>query len=375
MRIVIVVNSLQQGGAERASVRLAESFAGDGHEVSLATWNDDRDFYSLNKSVARVNLGDFFSHKGFNFPLIGNRLHRMGKILNLFKFRSEIMSLNPDVVVCFEALVGSVTAISLVGSKVPLIVSERVNPDPSIYLPHRIAQLARPLIYRKSALCSVQTKGFSDWVLKRWNVKAAITPNHIPDSWVASIKTSNSTNKKIVSIGRIEPQKGFDILLNAWNNLDQIKDAWSLEIVGSQNNSSYLNELLSLNSQNVLFSLPTHEVSELLDNSTIFISSSRFEGFPNVVLEALARGVPTIAAFSTDIINDWDESGALIGYDSEDAEVLEKHLDALMRSPETLEKLSIQGLNVAKNYTWEVVGSSWYQAIDQAIKQKKFQRR
>jgi glycosyltransferase involved in cell wall biosynthesis len=375
VRIVVVVNSLQQGGAERAAVRLAESFFTDGHQVIIATWNLDRDFYALQEQIKRVNLGNFFHHKGFQLPFVGNRFSRLGKFFNVVKFRRQIQEVKPDVVICMEALVGSIMAISLVKSGIPVIVSERVNPDPDIYLPHKIAQLARPLIYKKAAICSVQTRGFSTWVKINWKVNAVITPNHIPDSWIVKSKTFNGNNKKIVSIGRIEPQKGFDILLNAWNSLGEEKDGWTLEIVGSQNNAGYLKHLFSLGGQNVHFSLPTHEISELLDDSAIFVSSSRFEGFPNVVLEALARGVPTVAAFSTDIVNEWDASGALVGYESENANALAIHLGQLMKSSETLEKLGIRGLNEAKNYTWEVVGRSWYIAIDQAIMQKKWKKR
>ena len=370
MQIVIVVNSLQQGGAERAAVRLAESFLIDGHIVTIATWSLDRDFYSLDERITRINLGNFFHHKGFRLPIIGHRFGRVGKFFNVIKFRQQIQELNPDVVIGMEALVGSIMAISLAMSRIPVIVSERVNPNPHVYKPHLIARLARPFIYKKLATCSVQTDGFANWVFENWKVSATVTPNQIPTSWIANSKTIDLNNRKIVSIGRVEPQKGFDILLSSWRRLDLEKNEWQLEIVGSQNNADYLGELLSHGDEKVSFSVPTHQVSELLDGSTIFISSSRFEGFPNVVLEALSRGVPTIAAISTDVIKDWAEAGALIAYEPEDVETLEQLIKSLMESPETLETLSKQAIAVAKNYTWETVGQSWYRAIDQSIKQK-----
>lgn len=374
MRIAVVVNSLQQGGAERAATRVAEAFVNDGHEVTVFTWSNGRDFYSLNEKISRVNLGEFFTVNEMMLPIIGSRLKRLGLLRNIWHFRCQVTNLKPDVVICYEALVGSVMAVSLAFSRVPLIVSERVNPDPDVYLPHRIAQILRPKIYRREAICSVQTQGFASWVFKNWKIPALVTPNHIPDSWIGEPKLPRDQKKKIVSIGRVESQKGFDILLSAWSKLGDTKDGWSLEIIGSQNNPKYLEHLQSGNHENVLFSLPTHQVLELLDESTIFVSSSRFEGFPNAVLEALARGVPTIASFSTDIVNDWEQSGALIGYEPEDSEALAGHLGVLMKSPEILQQLSIQGLRVAKNYTWEVVGRSWYQAIDQAIIQKRRKR-
>lgn len=370
MRIIIIVNSLQAGGAERAALRLAESFDQDGHEVILATWSSDIDFYKLDKSISRINLGNYFNQSNRQLPIIGKISGWLKKFHYLREIRYSIIDLNPDVVICFEALIGSITAISLATSRVPLIISERVNPNPDVYLPHRFARLARPLIYRSFATCSVQTQGFSDWVLKNWKVRAVVTPNHIPKSWISESKHFNASNKRIVSIGRIEPQKGFDILLKAWEKLGKTKDEWSLEIVGSQHNSDYLNKLIGLSSHNVKILPPTHEVLDLLDNSTIFVSSSRFEGFPNVVLEALSRGIPTIAAISTDVVKSWAESDALIAYEPQDVETLVLHLKLLMNSPKARAKLSTQAINVAKNYNWDKIQRSWYQAINQAIQQK-----
>lgn len=370
MQIVIVVNSLQHGGAERAAVRLAGSFVNDGHKTTIATWDNDRDFYTLDERIARINLGNFFHHNGFLLPIIGYRFRKIGRLFNIIEFRKQIQELKPDVVIAMEALVGSIMAISLAMSRIPVIVSERVNPDPYVYKPHVIARLLRPFIYKRLATCSVQTEGFANWVLKNWKVSANVTPNHIPISWITNSKSFDINNKKILSIGRVEPQKGFDILLKVWERLDLAKNDWRLEIVGSQNNSNYFSELSSLGGEKVCFSVPTHQVSELLDSSTIFISSSRFEGFPNVVLEALSRGVPTIAAISSDVVKIWAKAGALIAYEPEDVETLEKFMISLMGSPGRREMLSKQAIAVAKNYTWEKVGQSWYRAIDQSIKQK-----
>jgi GalNAc-alpha-(1->4)-GalNAc-alpha-(1->3)-diNAcBac-PP-undecaprenol alpha-1,4-N-acetyl-D-galactosaminyltransferase len=370
VRILIVVNSLQQGGAERAAVRLAEAFSDDLNEVTLATWSGNRDFYSLSARINRVTLCNFFNFFGFQIRFLRYPISLLGRLISLIRMRKELLSQRPDVVICFEALIGSVTALALVGSKVPLVVSERVNPDPAVYKPHWIAQLLRPKIYSSQAVCSVQTVGFQNWVQNNWKIESTLTPNHIPQSWISNFSSTKIKQKKIISIGRIEPQKGFDNLLDAWNRLGEARSGWTLEIIGSQDNSEYLARLLRDNPQNVQFSLPTLEVVDLLDSATIFVSSSRFEGFPNVVLEALARGVPTIASFSTDIIEKLNGSKALIGYDSEDVEALVTNLRSLMASPETLEKLAIQSLITAKNYTWEVIGPSWYQAINRAIEQK-----
>ena len=370
MKILIVINSLQQGGAERASIRLAESFLFDKHEIVVATWNSNRDFYKLDSNIRRINLGNFFHHSDFFVPVLGHRFNRIGQLLNLRKYRKEIIGVQPDVVICFEALVGSITAISLLGTKFPIVVSERVNPNPDVYKPHQIAQKLRPYIYKRIATCSVQTQGFANWVQSHWNITAVVTPNHIPSDWIFKRVINDTEATQIISIGRVEPQKGFDILLNAWSRLGDITSGKTLEIFGSQNNSEYLEFLMGKSPSNVHFHDAQEDIKAVLDESSVFVSSSRFEGFPNVVLEALARGVPTIASFSSDIINTLDNVNALLGYEPEDEDKLTAHLCRIIEDSSTRKQLSIAANEAIYHYTWEEVGKNWYLAIDKAKEQK-----
>ena len=370
MKILIVVNSLQQGGAERASIRLAESFLADKHEIVIATWNSNRDFYDLDSNIKRINIGNFFHHLGFHLPIIGQRFSRIGQVLNLRHYRKEIVKVEPDVVICFEALIGSITAVSLLGTKTPLIISERVNPDPVVYQPHRIAQVLRPFIYRRTAICSVQTEGFAKWVQAHWKITPMVTPNHIPNEWI--LKRANTENEvtKVTSIGRVDPQKGFDTLLNAWIRLGNITEGRTLEIFGRQDDLQYLEFLKGKALNNVIFHDAQKEIKEIFDSSSVFVSSSRFEGFPNVVLEALARGVPTIASYSSDIINTLDTMNALLGYDPENEEKLVCHLRTIIEDSSTRSCLTTAAHIAISGFTWETVGRSWYLAIEKAKEQK-----
>ncbi len=370
MKILIVVNSLQQGGSERASIRLAESFQADGHTLILATWNSKRDFYKVGPEIMRLHLGNFFETREFKMFRFRYNFVRIGLLLNLFSYRREIIKQEPDVVICFEALIGSITTISLLGSKIPLIVSERINPDPKIYRSHWIAQKTRPFIFKSRAVCSVQTKGFSEWVKSEWKINPVITPNHLPEEWIKNSNANLNQNKKIVSIGRINYQKGYDNLIKAWKFLGDKTNGWILEIYGRNDDPSYGQFLNSIAPKNVVFHEATSDVIEVLDNSHGFVSSSRFEGFPNIVLESLGRGVPTVAAFSSDIIKTLHDDGALIGYDPEDVNDLSNKILSLMFDSELAGTLRHNSSNAIMKYTWKSVGLSWYTAIDAAVQQQ-----
>jgi glycosyltransferase involved in cell wall biosynthesis len=370
MKILIVVNSLQQGGAERASIRLAESFLTDNHEIVVATWNSNRDFYKLDPNIKRIDIGNFFHYSGLSIPLLGERFKRIGQLFNLRHYRKEIKKVNPDVVICFEALVGSITAVSLLGTKLPVIVSERINPDPMVYEPHQFAKLLRPFIYKRLAICSIQTQGFARWVQANWRIIPVVTPNHVPNDWILNRVNTKSEVTKVISIGRIDPQKGFETLLNAWSRLGNMTEGKTLEIFGRQDDLRYLELLRSKALGNVVFHDAQENIIEILDKSSVFVSSSRFEGFPNVVLEAIARGVPTIASYSSDIVNTLANQKALLGYEPTDEDTLLLHLLKVIGDSSVRNQLSSAAFKAVTSYTWASVGSSWYLAIEKAKEQK-----
>jgi glycosyltransferase involved in cell wall biosynthesis len=121
---------------------------------------------------------------------------------------------------------------------------------------------------------------------------------------------------------------------------------------------------------NVHFHDAQEDIKAVLDESSVFVSSSRFEGFPNVVLEALARGVPTIASFSSDIINTLDNVNALLGYEPEDEDKLTAHLRRIIEDSSTRKQLSMAANEAISHYTWEEIGKDWYLAIEKAKEQK-----
>jgi len=121
---------------------------------------------------------------------------------------------------------------------------------------------------------------------------------------------------------------------------------------------------------NVHFHDVQEDIKTVLDACSVFVTSSRFVGFPNVVLEALARGVPTIASFSSDIINTLANVNALLGYEPEDEDKLTDHLRRIIEDSSTRKQLSIAANEAISHYTWEEVRSHWYLAIEKAKEQK-----
>lgn len=124
------------------------------------------------------------------------------------------------------------------------------------------------------------------------------------------IKNKNNNGKylKLIAIGRLSKEKGFDILINS---LSKIDIDFKLQILGNGPEKNYLNKLIKekkLENKIFLRGFKENPFVELI-NSDFLISSSIFEGFPNVVLEANACGIPVISNYYQGAIEEIIENG------------------------------------------------------------------
>jgi GalNAc-alpha-(1->4)-GalNAc-alpha-(1->3)-diNAcBac-PP-undecaprenol alpha-1,4-N-acetyl-D-galactosaminyltransferase len=367
MKIMIVVNSLQSGGAERDSLRLGKDLALDGNQVILATLSSVRDFYDVPKEIHRVELDSLIESNPFRaISLIGK--FGANKLIKAISIRRAYFKHKPDVVLAIETKIGILTYLSLFATKCGIVIRECIDPNPTNRKTRKSRSRIVPLILRfGKCLYTVQTHGFKDWAEANWRVSTLVIPNHMPDDWILNIR-EESNSQSVVSIGRMVHQKGFDNLLLAWNSLGTMTTGWTLKIFGSQKDEDYFSFLETLKSKNVELNSPIHDVKSELDNAYIFVSSSRYEGLPNVVLEAMARGLPVIAAYSTDALKDFASTGVVLGYHPEDTDALAKHLRLLISDPLKARELSDHSLTSIKEYTWEKLGTSWYEAFNLSIK-------
>ncbi len=367
MKILITVNSFQQGGAEKSSLKLASGLALDGNDVSIFTWNSNRDFFVVPPSVKRVFMSEKFSGRSKIFKQLPTFFSgRLKLIFNLIKFRKLATRGKYDVVIGFESFVGTVTAMSLIGARIPVIVSERISPDWRIHKPSRFAKVLRPWIYNHGAVCSVQSEGFRTWVKENWSIQSVVTRNHLDEDWIAG-NIENFRLKKVTSLGRFDSQKGFDTLIRAWSKIEYDLPGWSLEIFGRGDITNLYFLMNELGCRSITFKPPSNDVQGILRRTGVFVSSSIYEGFPNVVLEALASRTPSIATTSSDVVEEFESKHALLAVEPGNVDQLAGAIRKLINSPTLQIKLGRAGYDLAKEYLWKNSSLGWYQAINQAI--------
>lgn len=194
---------------------------------------------------------------------------------------------------------------------------------------------------------------------------------HIPNS-IESLpkKVSSLKEKRLVSVGRLSPEKGFIDLLKVYNILQNECPDWCLDIVGDGVEKSNLEEYIKKHS---LTNVTLHGfqgkeyIDDLLDKSSIYIMTSFTESFGIVLLEAMSHGVPCIAYDSAEgareIISSGD-NGFLIKNRNIDAMVLKiKNLIESEKLRKTVGKNARESVN---KYTSDVVSEEWFTLIEES---------
>ncbi|MEO7244922.1 MAG: glycosyltransferase [Rubrivivax sp.] len=359
--ILLVIPSLAAGGAERAISELAAEFARRGWTVTLATVADDPltpDFYPLSPAVERVRLRQSPAARHPIARLAANRQRVQA-------LRACVRARRPDLMLSFLDSTNVLALLATLGSSTPVVVCERTDPSMNMGLP-RPWRLARRLLYRRAAAVVAQTDATARWLARHCGCAPVVIPNALR----TLPEPSGARESLVLAVGRLSAEKGFDVLLRAFAGVAPTRLAWSLAIVGDGALRADLQaqaEALGIAGR-VQWPGRQVEIEHWYARAGIVAQPSRFEGFPNVLLEAMGMGAAVVSSDCrsgpSDLISSGTD-GLLVPVD--DADALAAALAALMDDAALRDRLGHAASAVRVRYAAAKVWDRWEQLARQAI--------
>lgn len=355
-RIVLVIGTLQSGGAERQLSGMANHWARKGWKVTLVTWSSPSvpDYYALDGGVERVWIGA----QGSGDSLIATL---WSSVTGIRQLRRLLRAWRPQAVLSFIDISNVQTILAARGLRARVVVAERTHPglNRTISRPWRAL---RRVLYAHADLVVAQTRHVASWIEEHCRAKAEVIPNALR----ALPQAAGDREPLVIAVGRLSREKGFDLLMEAFARLADRFPDWRLSILGAGVEREALLEqrrLLHLESR-VEFAGHVADVEGWMARASVLVHPSRREGFPNVVLEAMGMGTAVIMtdchAGTAELVRD-GINGRLVPVDDLDA--LTRAMEALMASDELRERLGQEAIRVREQYGQEVVMRRWEECL------------
>lgn len=358
MKLVLVVPSLGGGGAERVMATLANAWAVRGNEVTLITLSSAvNDRYPLDRRVWRVAL-DVARRSSNPAQALGRNVVRIRAL------RRAIKAARPDAVISFVSNTNALVMIAATGLRVPVIVTERqfIGAEPS----RLVWTLLRRLLYRRAAAVVAQTRRCADELELRVGRAVKVIPNPVAPasgkSTPDAVAAAEGRVRTLLAVGRLVPAKGFDLLIDAFARVAQRHPGWKLEILGEGPLRETLTQAIAMHDLAGRIAMPgfSTQVRQAMRRADLFVLSSRFEGLPNALLEAMAEGVACVSFDCTagprELIAH-GENGWLVP--AEDVDGLATALDTLMQDDVMRARLGMRAREVCSLYSVSEILRQW----------------
>mgnify|MGYP000221117195 CR=1 FL=1 len=353
--LALVISDLGAGGAQRVLVTLANEWSRAGRSVVVITFSSpDSDFFSLSDAVTRKSLNVAGATNGFLGAVKAN-------IRRVLVLRRCLIDLRPRSVLGFIAATNVLLILATMGVALRVIISERN--DPAKQSLGRFWGRLRRYFYRYADVVTANSAAaldtLSEYVPKH---KLVLVRNPVSVSEENAHAKLRPGPRRLLAVGRLYPQKGYDVLLKAFAASLLARDGWKLRVLGEGPLRASLEELsgaLGISGAVEWLGMKSDPLPEYRA-ADIFVLASRYEGTPNALLEAMSVGIPVVVTDALPGALEFvvhGETGIVVKV--EDPDDLAKALTSLANDDQLRVQLGVNGRERVTENSLDKVLQDW----------------
>lgn len=354
MKIGFLLSDLNAGGAERAASSLANYFSSQGHEIEIITFKDIDSFYPLNENVTHLRLG-------FDEIALTLSLKRIfGALGRMFRIRSFVKKRKLDVLIGMSFSMTWYTVFATKFTKTKSVGTERNNPYK--YKATKINSFLRKFFYKHCDGYVFQTKKASTFFTDKLKKRDIIIPNAIFNESIYKLSPPAEREKLVCAVGRLNKQKRFDILIDAFASISERIPEYKMIIFGEGELRKELEEKIDAYSLKERIFLPGTDPQsvKIVNRADVFVLSSDLEGMPNVLMEAMAMGVPCVSTkcdMGPEELIENRENGILVEVGN--TQQIADSILEIIANPALSQKLSLNARKLLKTHSIEAISEKW----------------
>jgi GalNAc-alpha-(1->4)-GalNAc-alpha-(1->3)-diNAcBac-PP-undecaprenol alpha-1,4-N-acetyl-D-galactosaminyltransferase len=360
VKLIFIIDSMISGGAERVMAILANGFSESGYDTTILSKAHIPSFYKLDDNVKLVYPETVVNYRNkFTVLITRLKLYR-----DLYRY---LNAEKPDFVISFSTTTNGIAVIICKLLGLYVIASEHINYRTD--LKSFPVWVIKRLIYPHARLLTVLTERDKDEYYGKFMENVVVMPNPLP------LKPAENVNlllrdKIILSVGDLTrwDQKGFDNLLEIFAKISPEYPDWKLVIAGSGDQGRLREKLNQLALEQAVTILgEVRDIQPLFRKSSIFALTSRWEGLPMVLLEAMSQGMACISydCFTgpRELITD-RRDGILI--DDQNYKDFVSGLKELMDDQDLRMNLGEEAIETSKKYLPGEIMKKWYTILEKS---------
>lgn len=323
--VAFIINDVSgAGGTERVAIRIANQLAAErGFRIMFISLYESRSsiFFDMSRAVKHVSIYTEEKHGIWRYPLTFLHLRRLLRAYSI------------DIAIDVDCILDLYTLPAAAGLSTKVVSWEHFNFNQNPQVPYR--KIARRLAGRYADAIVTLTEEDQRLYRKNLHLRCPIVTIGNPMRKMSARSEYDITSTNLLSIGRLTPQKGFDLLVQVAARILPSNPDWHWQILGEGKDRESLEKQIKRAGleEQVSFLGNRGDVDDYYKRAAIFVLTSRYEGLPMVLLEAKAHRLP-IVSFNcetgpAEIIDD-GQNGFLI--DGLDCGAMADKLEGLMKS-------------------------------------------